>query len=305
MNLSAVRPELAWIPIAQIDEPRLAARSSMSESKMDELVASMRQQGFTSVIVVARRGDRYEVVAGHRRRIAAGLAPIAIVPCLVFPTADAALDAIKYTENAVREDLNPAEEAIWFWEMFEEEGERGVDGVAARIGERPQYVQDRMALLQGDAKVFAALQDGKIGVGVAQLLNRCTDTLHRGYLLDQALHSEATVATVSGWLADWKRIHEPATRNSAAAGDGATSGVTFTDDYFTCSCCRLKDNPGDMRPVQVHTYCIKSTLDPALRFFTRRGDYLERPRTLDEATALVAQLCDLFPTLGVDDATGG
>jgi ParB family chromosome partitioning protein len=305
VTLAGIRPEMAWVPIAQIDEPRIAARSSMSDEKMDELVNSMRMHGFTSVIVIARQGDRYEVVAGHRRRIAADRAGIPIVPCLVYPSAESALDAIKYTENAIREDLNPAEEAIWFWQLYDEEKERGVDGVAARIGERVSYVQNRMALLQGDQRIFKALQDGRIGVGVAQQLNRCTDELHRGYLLDQALHSEATAATVSSWIADWKRVHEPATKNSGQSVDSATSGYAGAAEYFTCACCRLKENPGDMRPVQVHTYCIKAVLEPALRQFTHRGDVLTWPQTIAEADALLVQLMHRFPALGADDSSAG
>jgi ParB/RepB/Spo0J family partition protein len=78
----------------------------MDEEQMDALVASIRELGFISVLVVVRVGERYEVVAGHRRRIAAGRAGLVAVPCLIYPSKGAAMEAIQHAENKHREELN-------------------------------------------------------------------------------------------------------------------------------------------------------------------------------------------------------
>lgn len=302
MTLATVRPELRLLPLAAIDEPLLPSRSKMNDTKMDELVASMRSIGFISVLVVVMVGERYEVVAGHRRRIAAGLAGIAAVPCLVYPSKADAVEAAQHAENKYREDLNAADEAIWFVQLLEKYPEDGTDGVAARVGESRNYVEGRIALIQGDDRVFEALAADRINIGVAQELNKCGDELWRRNLLDQALHSHPTRATVASWIADWKRTMEPALRDVARDGAVGIAPTPVLSDYFTCHLCDLKENPANMRPVNMHDYCIRAVLEPALTLFRSRRDVLEMPRTLDAARELVSELLDRFPALAGDDS---
>lgn len=302
MTLAAVRPEMRQIPIALIDEPLLPSRSSMDETKMDELVASMRTIGFISILVVVMVGERYEVVAGHRRRIAAGRAGIAAVPCLVYATTSLALTAVQHAENKNREELSAADEAIWFQQLFDLHPDEGTDGVAARVGESRSYVEGRLALFQGDERVFAALADGKINIGVAQELNRCSHEMYRRSLLDQALHSHPTRTTVASWIADWKRTMEPALRDIPSNGTPVTTGIAILNDYFTCHLCSSKDNPANMRPVNVHDYCIQAILTPALKAWGARSDAIEFPRTLRDAHALIDRLIERFPEIVPDDS---
>ena len=297
MNLAAIPRELREIPIALIDEPVLPSRASMDDAKMDELVASIRTVGLLQPIAVARVADRYEVIAGHRRRIASARAGLVVMPCVVYPSKEAGLEAIKFAENRHREDLNPAEEAVWFAELLERYCDGDTDRLAALLGERREYVEGKIALLTGDPEIFRALDAGRIGVGVAQQLNRCTDELHRRMLLDLATKTEATVGTVSGWISEWKTLHAPATRNCPPAPSSAAPAPLPLDDYFVCRLCRGRNNPQNMRPVQIHDYCVEAILKPALDVYHQRGAYVPMPRTYDEAAALIDQLTDRFPQL--------
>ncbi len=137
--LSAIKPTLVEIPLARVDDPVLPSRSTMDSDRLDELVASIRTHGFISTIVVARVDDRYEVIAGHRRTIAAKRCQLVTVPALVYPTKDAALDGIKFAENRHREDLKPNEEAIWFNELLEGTCGGDTDKLAALLGEKRDY----------------------------------------------------------------------------------------------------------------------------------------------------------------------
>lgn len=297
MNLASVPREYLEVPLAHIDEPVRPARGAMDDDRLDELTTSIQANGLLQPLIVARVGERFEVVAGHRRRIACQRAGLMAAPCIVYPSKDVALEAIKYAENRHREELSAADEAIWFMELLEGECEGDTDRLAALLHEKRGYVEGRIALFAGDPQVFEALQVGKITIGVAQQLNRCTQELYRRHLLDQAIVNGATVAIVNGWIAEWKRVMEPALRNVNTNADAVTSGVAFVNDYFTCHLCTLKENPGDMRPIQMHTYCIQAVLTPALKFFQHRDRLVERPRTLEDARELVNDLVDLFPAL--------
>lgn len=303
MAHQGVRPELREIPIGMIDEPALPSRTSMSDVKMDELVASMRALGFISTIAVTPRGDRYEVIAGHRRRIAAGRANLVAVPCLVYPSHAAGLEAIQHAENRHREELNPADEAVWFQQLLDQHPEDGTDGVAARVGESRAYVEGRLSLFQGDEAVFKALEQGRIGIGVALQLNRVTTREYRRSFLDQAMHSEATVATVSGWVAEWKSQLEPITRGVFTDTTAPIPTTPIDNSYFTCGVCGSREHPSHMVPINVHDFCVTANLKPALEMWGRRTDYHRFPRTVEEARELVNDIADRFPALLTERAS--
>jgi ParB/RepB/Spo0J family partition protein len=300
MSLAGIQPELLRVPHALIDEPELPSRSDMDERLLDDLVENMLANGFTSSVVLFRNGDRFGTVAGHRRWHAAKRAGIGMIPALVYPSETEGLEAIQFSENEHRENLSPADEAIWYAQLYEKRPEHGTDGLAARLKVPHARVQNRLALLYGDEEIFAALKADKIRVGVAEQLNRCARQDYRRLLLDNAIRNGATVATVSGWISEWKATMEPALANvPIAGGPPVTTGITLPD-YFTCHLCGLKENPANMRPVNIHDYCVKAVLDPALEQFRQRRDYVRWPRTVDEARAHIEELLERFPTLGAD-----
>lgn len=291
------------IPIGLIDEPQLPARHRSLETKLDELVASIRQVGLLEPLIVVARADRYEVVAGHRRRIACGRAGLVHVPCRVFPDKGAALEAIKHAENRHRLDMTAAEEALYFADLLERDHGGDTDRLAAWLGETRAYVEGRLLLFQGDPLVFEALADERIKIGVAHELNKCTDELHRRMLLHNAIEGGATVALVSGWIQEWKTVHQPATQRPIVATEVASVGTSLSDPFFTCPCCGQNDNRHTMRGVMIHSYCEPAVLAPALKLWGRRHEVVAWPRTVDEARALINELADRFPTLLGEETT--
>jgi ParB/RepB/Spo0J family partition protein len=297
VNIRDVSREFLQVPLGLVDAPVLPSRTEMDEQRMDELTASVREHGILQPLVFARKGERFEVVAGHRRSIAAGRAGLVAVPAIVYPAMDVALEAIKFAENRHREELNPADEAIYLAELLERDCGGDVDRLCAQLGEKRTYVENRLLLFSGDPRVFERLQQGKITIGVAQQLNRCTDDTYRRFLLHQAIEGGATVAVVTGWIADWKRNLHPGINDVVAVSTSAPAPIADSTAYFTCRACGGTDNVPNMRPVNFHDYCIPATLTPALEQHARRGDVFRYPRTQDEATELIAELVDRFPGL--------
>ncbi|MGH9411321.1 MAG: ParB/RepB/Spo0J family partition protein [Vicinamibacterales bacterium] len=300
MNVGAVRPELREIPIGLIDEPELPSRTAMDEEKLNQLAADMRVHGFTSVLVVFREGDRFGVVAGHRRTISARRAGVVAVPCLVYPSRVDGMEAIQFSENALREDLSVTDEAIWFAELFERHQAEGTDGVAARTGTTRAYVEGRLSLLHGDAEIFGALARNEITIGVAQQLNRIGSEKYRRMYLELAVTNGATVAIAQSWVLDYKRVHAPATNDGAALDVAPPAPPPPVAEYFTCGACDGAHDMASMIPIQFHRYCVQSHLRPALLMLRERHLYVRRPRTNDEAAALVSELLDQFPALAED-----
>lgn len=293
----AFTPDLLRVPHALIDQPALPSRTAMDDQKLDELIADMRAHGFTSAMVLARVGERFEVIAGHRRWFAAKAADILEVPALVYPSKHAGIEAIQFSENAKREDLSPADEAIWFQELYEKHKDLGTDGVAARLGVRRDYFEGRIALLSGDPEVFAALKRGAIGVGVAVILNRIPSQAYRRNCLDQAETGGATVAAAAGWERYYKTQLGPATQDGAALEVKPAENLPRAPEFYTCAACGRDADTLNMQQVMVHRYCVQAILAPAVAMFNDRRSYVQYPRTVDQAAALVTQLSDDFPEL--------
>jgi ParB/RepB/Spo0J family partition protein len=302
MTLSAIKPELVEVPVGLIDEPRLMSRNEVDDAHVDDLVQSIRQQGFTSSIVLARVGDRYEVIAGHHRTLAARRVPLATVPALVYPSYLDGIQAIQHSENALQKPTSPCDQAIWYAELVELYPDEGTDGVARRVGEKRDFVEARLALLNGDPEVFRALGNDEIKIGVAQQLNRCTELAHRRMLLDQAIRGGATVGLVTQWVSEWRTIHLPASSGAPLPAPDASGPTPIMQEYFRCRHCGEKHNTANMLPVQIHDYCLQQLTDPATGMFRSRADYVMFPRTREDAVALVKRLIERFPELADESA---
>lgn len=188
-------------------EPEHAARTTMSDELMNSLVVSIRAVGVLEPLLVRPAGDGvFEVVAGHRRLKAARIAGLVKLPCIDLET-DELAHAAKIHENLEREDLSPADEAIFYAELYEGNGE-DVDAVAALVRMSRARVESRMNLIRGDKLVFEALASGKISIGVAEELNKFGREDDRLFHLDYCTRTGATVATARQWRIDANRRAE-------------------------------------------------------------------------------------------------
>jgi ParB family chromosome partitioning protein len=294
--------ESKLLPLAALLEPPNPSRSQFDEEKLEELAASMRARGVLQHLIVVEERGQYEIIAGHRRYHAAKRAGLAVVPCDVYPRRADADEAVQHAENRYREDLSPSDEAIWFSELVDRKFGGDVDQLAAYLGEKRAYVESRLLLFQGDPKVFQAIADGQITLGVATQLNRCDDEQHRRMLLYQAIQGGATIAVVSGWIAEYLQLHKPANKNQPAAATPAPAGPALESKFFTCVLCGKDDNVHLMQPANMHTYCRAASFGDMLELWKRRHEYHAWPRTVDEAVALVNDVTDRFPELLRDTA---
>lgn len=264
MSVAALPREFLSVPLTDIDEPALPSRTSMDDAKMDSLTESIRSVGLAQPLVLARVGERFEVVAGHRRWHACSRAGLTHVPCLVYAEKSSALVVVQAHENARREDLNPADEAIWFMELLEQHCGGDIEKLCGLVGEKLSYVDGRIALFRGDADVFKALQAGHIKIGVAHELNKCPDAHYRRYFLDCAIRGGATVAIVDAWIREWKQnfLGQP---EPPAAPEVLPPGMTPASfNPFTCVVCGKADNVHLIRQINVHQHCQLAILDPLL-----------------------------------------
>ena len=222
-----VLPEFRRIPLDRIIEPELAARATMSDTKMRELIDSFRAVGQLEPITVEQHEAMFEVITGHRRYLAARELEWKELAAMVYPEGQAQRWAMMIHENECREDLNPAEEALFMAQMREKLS-LDEEGLCKLFHRGPDYIAGRFALLRGDPQIFSALQQGQIRLGVAHELNRITADDMRAYYLDCARRSDPPARVVHQWVAQWMaqiRPTLPGTTEASAPGNGQPGAV--------------------------------------------------------------------------------
>ncbi len=114
---------------------------------LSELVASIAEKGIIEPIIVRRRQDRFQIIAGERRYQAAVQAGLAEVPAIIRDIDDDEVTEIALIENLQRKDLTPFEEAEALGQLSERAGLTH-DQIAKRLGKSRTAVTETLALNQ-------------------------------------------------------------------------------------------------------------------------------------------------------------
>ena len=158
------------IRLDKIKPGRFQPRSNFDDEKLQELTASIKNQGVLSPILVRELGlNEYEVIAGERRLRASKMAKLNTIPCLIDQKQDQDALISALIENLQREDLNPVEEARGLDRLKREFG-LTQDEVAISTGKARSTIANSLRLLSLPVKVLDMLSAGQIEKGHAKLL---------------------------------------------------------------------------------------------------------------------------------------
>src|SRR5215475_1123884 len=144
-------------------------RRTFDEAKIEELAASIRNQGIIQPLVVRRRGDGYELIAGERRWRAAMRAGLTQVPIVVRDASDHEAMQLALVENLQREDLNPIEEANGY-RRLQEEFQWSQEEMAEKVGKSRPAIANAIRLLSLPAEVQQEVSSRNLPAGQARAL---------------------------------------------------------------------------------------------------------------------------------------
>jgi ParB/RepB/Spo0J family partition protein len=245
--------QLQTIPLDLVADPKLPARENMDQAAMEELKQSMQQMGLLSPIVVVKRGEGFEVVAGHRRTLAARALLWPTIRAMVYPADWTDQSAAMLHENIIRENLNAAQEGVFFTQLLEER-KLDEEGLCKLVKRSAQYVASRLELLRKDQEVFQALREGRISFAVARELNRFPEEQIRRYHLDQAIRSGTSSRVVEQWYNEWKSYHVPTPEGGYAAVPSAEAVAVEPSPGIECFMCGGSKDPYNLVSVLIHKW---------------------------------------------------
>ena len=157
------------LKISQVEPNRNQPRKQFDKESLQELAGSIKQYGIIQPIIVAKKEDYYEIIAGERRWRAAKIAGLKEVPVVIKEYSEKEIAEISLIENIQRENLNPIEEAKAYKSLIEEYN-LTQEELSERISKSRTQITNTMRLLKLHDKVQKMLIDGSISAGHARAL---------------------------------------------------------------------------------------------------------------------------------------
>jgi ParB family chromosome partitioning protein len=157
------------VPISALDPNPFQPRGALDPARLAELAASIRESGVVQPILVRRRGERFQIIAGERRFRAAEQAGLATVPVTVRDVDNEHLLELALVENIQREELNPIEEAQAYHRL-QDEFRLTQDEIARRVGRDRTTVANTLRLLRLPRELREMVTAGRLDAGHARAL---------------------------------------------------------------------------------------------------------------------------------------
>lgn len=198
-----LKTEEQMMKINDVEPNRNQPRKKFEEDALLELSDSIKQFGIIQPLIVQKRKDYYEIIAGERRWRAAKMAGLKEVPVIVKDYTEQEIVEISLIENIQRENLNPIEEAMAFKKLLEEFNLKQ-DEVAERVSKSRTAVTNSMRLLKLDHRVQQMIVDDMISTGHARALLAIDDKEQQYELANQVFDEKLSVRETEKLVKDLK-----------------------------------------------------------------------------------------------------
>ena len=152
------------IKITEIEPNKNQPRRTFNSESIDELSESIKKYGVIQPIIVTKKDNFYEIIAGERRWRASKKAGLTEMPCIIREDQERENKEIALIENIQREDLNPIEKARSFRTLMDEYGLTQAE-LAQTIGISRSALANTVRLLNLDPRVIDLALEGKLTEG--------------------------------------------------------------------------------------------------------------------------------------------
>jgi len=177
---------VSFVDIDNIVENSFQPRKNYDKAKLTDLESSIKEKGILQPILVRPKGERYEVVAGERRLLAARGCSLSQVPVIIRDVSDQESLVLALIENIQREELNPIEEANAFNRLLSDFNLTHEE-VAQSVGKDRSTITNTMRLLKLPMDIQQKVSSGDISMGHARALLSLEDPHRQKELVKKIL----------------------------------------------------------------------------------------------------------------------
>lgn len=218
--------KLVELKIEEVVRDEDQPRKEFNAEALQELADSIKEHGVLQPIVVVKKGDKYQIVAGERRWRASKLAKKETIPA-ILRTLDAQNKLeLSIIENAQREDLNPIELATAYAKL-KEQFNLSSDEIAKKVGKSKSSIVNTMRLLKLPDEAKKAMQEHNLMEGpMRPLISLDAETIHD--ILPKMIAGDWSARKVEQYVAENKKKSSTvATKNTTYLKDEARLSREF------------------------------------------------------------------------------
>ena len=162
------------LKINDIEPNKMQARKAFDEEALEELSNSIKEYGVIQPIVVSKKDNYYEIIAGERRWRASKKAGLTEIPAIIKENNEQRNKEISLIENIQREDLNPIEKARGI-KLLMDEYDLTQAKVAEKLGKSRSSIANTVRILNLDERVINLALEGKLTEGHCKSLMSVED----------------------------------------------------------------------------------------------------------------------------------
>ena len=166
------KKELSKVAISDLSRNPYQPREVFDEAKLDELKNSIKKNGVIQPIAVRPKkndAEKYEIIAGERRWLAAQRAGLHEIPVIIMDLTDVESLEVAIVENIQRDDLSPIEEARGYKRLFDE-FKYDHESISKLMSKSRSHVSNILRLLTLPKDIIAMLEEGTLSSGQARPL---------------------------------------------------------------------------------------------------------------------------------------
>ena len=157
------------VPIEDIFPNPNQPRTQFNDSELKELSESITEHGVLQPLLVRKRNNGYEIIAGERRYQASKLAGLTKLPVIVKDVDDQEMLALALIENLQRSDLNPIEEAKGYRQLIDSSG-MTQEALSKAVSKSRSAITNSLRLLDLPDVVQDMMFEGKLTAGHARAI---------------------------------------------------------------------------------------------------------------------------------------
>lgn len=160
------------IKVSDIEPCKFQPRTEFNQEALETLAESIKEKGVLQPLLLRRKDEKYEIIAGERRWRAAKIAGLETVPAIIRDLSDGETLEIALIENLQRENLSAIEEADGLNRLMTEY-EYTQENLGKVIGKSRSYIANSLRLLTLPESVKNDVKNGNLTAGHARALVGC------------------------------------------------------------------------------------------------------------------------------------
>lgn len=205
-TISPDEDRILKLKISLIDPKRDQPRKYFDKEALEELSASIAENGLLQPILVREYGEgRYQIIAGERRFRASKLAGLTEIPAIVLEKDDRKAAQIALIENIQREDLNPLEEALAY-KSLAEEYDMTQEELSLKVGKSRSAIANMLRILDLPDEILTLVASKELSAGHARTLLGVKDHDNMILLAQRVVEEDLSVRTLEEEV---KKINKP------------------------------------------------------------------------------------------------